>query len=47
MLISYANFIYQPLELVHPTVISWPFEAWGLIVFRLIMPKSSAGNSLS
>ncbi|KAA0058370.1 uncharacterized protein E5676_scaffold1359G00130 [Cucumis melo var. makuwa] len=26
----HANFIHQPLEPLHPTVASWPFEAWGL-----------------
>jgi len=23
----YADFIHQPLELLHPTVAAWPFEA--------------------
>ncbi|KAA0032749.1 uncharacterized protein E6C27_scaffold853G00920 [Cucumis melo var. makuwa] len=26
----HANFIHQPLEPLHPTVASWPFEAWGI-----------------
>jgi len=28
----YANFIHQPPEPLHPTMASWPFEAWGLDV---------------
>jgi len=39
----YANFIHQPLEPLHPTVASWPFEAWGLDVVGPLAPKSSAG----
>ncbi|XP_057247473.1 uncharacterized protein LOC130589870 [Beta vulgaris subsp. vulgaris] len=41
----HANFIHQPLEPLHPTVASWPFEAWGLDVVRPITPKSSAGQA--
>ena len=26
----HADFIHQPLELLHPIVASWPFEAWGI-----------------
>ncbi|TYK16512.1 uncharacterized protein E5676_scaffold21G003210 [Cucumis melo var. makuwa] len=41
----HANFIHQPPELLHPTIASWPFEAWGLDLVGPIMPKSSAGHS--
>ena len=26
----HANFIHQPLKPLHPTVASWPLDAWGL-----------------
>ncbi|XP_070042777.1 uncharacterized protein [Nicotiana tomentosiformis] len=39
----HANFIHQPPEGLHPTVASWPFEAWGLDVVGLL-PKSSGGH---
>ncbi|KAL0361090.1 UNVERIFIED_CONTAM: hypothetical protein Sradi_3793500 [Sesamum radiatum] len=38
----HANFIHQPSEPLHPTVASWPFDAWGLDVVGPITPKSSA-----
>lgn len=41
----HANFIHQPPEPLHPTVASWPFEAWGLDLVGPITPKSSAGHS--
>ncbi|KAA0042180.1 uncharacterized protein E6C27_scaffold67G006740 [Cucumis melo var. makuwa] len=41
----HANFLHQPLEPLHPTVVSWPFEAWGLDLVGPIIPKSSAGHS--
>ncbi|KAK4382996.1 hypothetical protein Sango_2819200 [Sesamum angolense] len=28
----HANLIHQPPEALHPTVASWPFDAWGLDV---------------
>jgi len=28
----HADFIHQPPELLHTTVTSWPFEAWGIDV---------------
>jgi len=28
----HANFIHQPPEPLHPTVVSWPFWAWRLDV---------------
>ncbi|XP_074300241.1 uncharacterized protein LOC141631474 [Silene latifolia] len=36
-----ANFIHQPPESLHPTVSSWPFEAWGLDVLGPFTPKAS------
>ncbi|TYK05790.1 uncharacterized protein E5676_scaffold98G002940 [Cucumis melo var. makuwa] len=35
----HANFIHQPPEPLHPTVASWPFEAWGL---DLVIPLREA-----
>ncbi|CAM8896658.1 unnamed protein product [Rhodiola kirilowii] len=40
-----ANFIHQPPEHLHPTVASWPFEAWGLDVVGPINPKASNGHT--
>lgn len=37
-----CNFIHQPLNPLHPTVDSWPFEAWGLDLVRPITPNSLA-----
>ena len=34
----YMNFIYQPPELLHPTVTAWPFKAWRIDVTGLISP---------
>ncbi|XP_012839468.1 PREDICTED: uncharacterized protein LOC105959853 [Erythranthe guttata] len=39
----HANFSHQPPEPLHPTVASWPFDAWGLDVVGP-MTKSSAGH---
>ncbi|KAI5317506.1 hypothetical protein L3X38_037213 [Prunus dulcis] len=41
----HANFIHQPPEPLHPTITSWPFDAWGLDVVGPIAPKSSDGHS--
>ncbi|XP_059310221.1 uncharacterized protein LOC132061409 [Lycium ferocissimum] len=41
--LSDANFIHQPPEALHPTVASWPFDAWGLDVVGPL-PKSSGGH---
>ncbi|XP_074300732.1 uncharacterized protein LOC141632042 [Silene latifolia] len=40
----FANFIHQPPEPLHPTVSSWPFEAWGLDVVGPLTPKASNGH---
>ncbi|XP_074290173.1 uncharacterized protein LOC141616908 [Silene latifolia] len=40
----YANFIHQPPEPLHPTVSSWPFEAWGLDIVGPLTPKASNGQ---
>jgi len=37
----YADFIHQPPELLHPTVASWPFEAWGIDIIGPISPPSA------
>ncbi|KAL0462150.1 UNVERIFIED_CONTAM: hypothetical protein Slati_0102600 [Sesamum latifolium] len=39
----HANLIHQPPEPLHPTVASWPFDAWGLDVVGP-MTKSSGGH---
>ena len=39
----HANFIHQSSEPLHPTVASWPFDAWGLDVVGPLS-KSSAGH---
>ncbi|XP_070040518.1 uncharacterized protein [Nicotiana tomentosiformis] len=35
----HANYIHQPSQPLHPTVASWPFDAWGLDVVGPL-PKS-------
>ncbi|XP_038896306.1 uncharacterized protein LOC120084576 [Benincasa hispida] len=42
---DHANFIHQPPKPLHPTIASWPFEAWGPDLVSAITPKSSAGHS--
>ena len=39
----HANFIYQPPEPLHPTIASWPFDAWELDAIGPL-PKSSSGH---
>ncbi|XP_017973021.1 PREDICTED: uncharacterized protein LOC108661358 [Theobroma cacao] len=39
----HANFIHQPSKPLHPTVTSWPFDAWGLDLVGPL-PKSSTGH---
>ncbi|KAL0368108.1 UNVERIFIED_CONTAM: hypothetical protein Scaly_1029700 [Sesamum calycinum] len=39
----HANLIHQPPKLLHPTVASWSFDAWGLDVVGLLT-KSSGGH---
>ncbi|KAK4397784.1 hypothetical protein Sango_1253900 [Sesamum angolense] len=39
----HANLIHQPPEPLHPTVASWPFDAWGLDVVGPFT-KSSRGH---
>ncbi|KAA0060398.1 uncharacterized protein E5676_scaffold318G001470 [Cucumis melo var. makuwa] len=41
----HANFIHQHQSRFIPTIVSWPFEAWGLDLVGPITPKSSAGHS--
>jgi len=40
----HANFIHQPLELLHPIVASWPFEVWGIDVVGPVSPPSAKGH---
>ncbi|KAH0672501.1 hypothetical protein KY284_023588 [Solanum tuberosum] len=39
----HANFIHKPPEVLHPTIASWPFDAWGLDVVGPL-PKFSGGH---
>ena len=39
----HANFIHQPSEVLHPTIASWLFDAWGLDIVGPL-PKSSGGH---
>ena len=39
----HGNFIHQPPKPLHPTVASWPFDAWGLDVVGPLT-KSFAGH---
>jgi hypothetical protein len=41
----HGNFIHQPPEPLHPTISSWPFEAWGLDVVGPITPRASNGHA--
>ncbi|KAG9447595.1 hypothetical protein H6P81_013723 [Aristolochia fimbriata] len=40
----HANYIHQPPNPLHPTMASWPFEAWGMDIIGPINPKSSANH---
>ncbi|KAJ6828056.1 uncharacterized protein M6B38_364800 [Iris pallida] len=40
----HADFIHTPSEPLHPTVASWPFEAWGMDIVGPITPPSSRGH---
>jgi len=40
-----CQFYSSTSEPLHPTVVSWPFEAWGLDVMGPITPKSFTGHS--
>ena len=37
----HGDFIHQPPQLLHPTMLSWPFETWGLDVIGPFKPPSS------
>ena len=39
-----GNFEHQPPIALHPTVPSWPFDAWGIEVISPIDPPSSSGH---
>ena len=38
----HANYIHQPPEPLHPTITSWPFDAWGIDLVGPL-PKSFMG----
>ncbi|KAG9458893.1 hypothetical protein H6P81_003401 [Aristolochia fimbriata] len=38
----HADYIHQAPEPLHPTVASWPFEAWGMDIIGPITPKSDS-----
>ena len=40
----HVDFMHQPPELLHPTIASWPFDAWGIDVVGLISPSSAKGH---
>ena len=39
----HANFKHQSPEVLHPTIASWSFDAWGLDIVGPL-PKSSGGH---
>lgn len=39
----HGDFKHQPLTALHPTIPSWPFDAWGIDVIGPIDPPSSTG----
>ncbi|XP_049344694.1 uncharacterized protein LOC125809066 [Solanum verrucosum] len=39
----HANFIHQSPKVLHPTIASWPFDAWGLDIVGPL-PKSFSGQ---
>ena len=40
----HVDFIHQPSELLHLTIASWPFEAWGIDVVGPISHSSTKGH---
>ena len=40
----HADFIYQPPELLHLTIASWPFESWGIDIVGPISSSSTKGH---
>jgi len=40
----HGDFIHQPPQLPHPSILSWPFHAWGLDVIGPFQPSSSRGH---
>ncbi|KAG9442204.1 hypothetical protein H6P81_018058 [Aristolochia fimbriata] len=38
----HADYIHQPPEALHPTIASWPFEAWGMDIIGPITPNSDS-----
>ena len=40
----HGDFKHQPPVPLHPTIPSWPFDAWGIDVIGMIDPPSSGGQ---
>ena len=40
----HGDFIHQPPQLLYPSILSWPFHAWGLDVIGPLKPASSRGH---
>jgi len=40
----HGDFIHQPPQLLHPSILSWPFHTWGLDVIGPFKPSSSCGH---
>ena len=40
----HGDYVHMPPEWLHPTAISWPFEAWGMDIIGPISPPSSKGH---
>ena len=40
----HGDFIHQPPQLFHPSILSWPFHTWGLDVIGPFKPSSSRGH---
>jgi len=40
----HEDFSHRPPQLPHPSILSWPFHAWGLDVIGPFQPSSSRGH---
>jgi len=41
---THGDFIHQPPQLLHSSILSWPFHAWGLVVIGSFKPSYSRGH---
>ena len=39
-----GDYIYQPPTNLHPTSVSWPFEAWGMEIIGKVHAPSDKGH---